>query len=105
MNDGSTVYVPATPVIFVLKSPHTQQSLVGLANAQLASDFQIRWNGEAAVPVVHAEMQAPILRPGQSAQGVVAFDTPKSTPSGQRTVLTLRFPEDGINRVSAFLVL
>lgn len=104
-NNGPRAYLPATPVISALKSPHTQQSLVGLRNVQLAGDFQIRWKDEAGVPVVHGEMQAPILRPGQTAQGVVAFDMPKSAPSGQRTVLTLRFPEDGINGVSAFLVL
>lgn len=104
-NHGPRAYMPTAPLIFALRSPQTQQTLVGVENAQLRGDFQIRWNGEAAVTVVHAETQSPVVDPGRTAHAIVAFDIPKSAPSGQRTVLKLRFPEDGILDVSALLVL
>jgi hypothetical protein len=104
-NGGSRIYLPATPAVFALKSPHSAQSLVGLANSQLAGDVQLRWKEEAPVPVVHGEMQAPVVRPGQTAHGIVAFEVPRGAGNGQRTVVTLRFPEDGVNSVNAVLVL
>ena len=97
--------MPATPAVFALKSPHSTQSLVVLANSQLAGDVQLRWKEEAPVPLVHAEMQAPVVRPGQTAHGIVAFELPQGAGNGQRTVVTLRFPEDGVNSVNAVLVL
>jgi hypothetical protein len=78
---------------------------VVLANSQLAGDVQLRWKEEAPVLVVHGEMQAPVVRPGQTAHGIVAFELPQGAGNGQRTVVTLRFPEDGVNSVSAALVL
>jgi len=53
-----------------LRSPRAPQSLITLANRQLAGDIQLRWNGEAAVPVVHAELQAPVVRPGKPLMGL-----------------------------------
>jgi hypothetical protein len=104
-NRGSRIYLPATPAVFALKSPHSAQSLVALANSQLAGDVQLRWKEEAPLPVVHGEMQAPVVRPGQAAHGIVAFEPPQGAGNGQRTVVTLRFPEDGVNSVNAVLVL
>jgi hypothetical protein len=104
-NGSSRLYLPATPAVFALKSPHSAQSLVGLANSQLAGDVQLRWKEEAPVPVVHAEMQAPVVRPGQAAHGIVAFELPQGAGNGQRPVVTLRFPQDGVNSVNAVLVL
>ena len=105
-NGGRTVYLPAAPAVFTLRSPRAPQSLITLANRQLADDIQLRWNGEAAVPVVHAELQVPVVRPGQTAHGLVAFDLPsQNNQPGGRTVVKLRFPEDGVNSVSAVLVL
>ena len=104
-NGGRGIYLPATPAVFALKSPRSAQSLIGLANSQLAGDVQLRWKEEAPVPVVHAQMQAPEVRPGQTAHGIVAFERPQGVGNGPRTVLTLRFPEDGVNSVSAVLVL
>ena len=104
-NGGSRTYLPATPAVFALQSPRAAQSLVGLAHSQLAGDVQLRWKGEAPVPVVHGEMQAPVVRPGQTARGIVAFELPQAAGNGQRTVVTLRFPEDGANSVNAVLVL
>ena len=104
-NGGRGIYLPATPAVFALKSPHSTQSLVVLANSQLAGDVQLRWKEEAPVPLVHAEMQASVVRPGQTAHGIVAFELPQGAGNGQRTVVTLRFPEDGVNSVNAVLVL
>jgi hypothetical protein len=104
-NGGSRTYLPATPAVFALKSLHSAQSLVGFANSQLAGDVQLRWKEEAPVPVVHGEMQTPVVRPGQTAHGIVAFELPQGAGNGQRTVVALRFPEDGANSVNAVLVL
>jgi hypothetical protein len=104
-NGSNRIYLPATPAVFALKSPRSAQSLVALANSQLAGDVHLRWKEEAPVPVVHAEMQAPVVRPGQTAHGIVAFEPPQGAGNGQRTVVTLRFPEDGVNSVNAVLVL
>ena len=104
-NGGSRIYLPSTPAVFALKSAHSAQSLVGLANSQLAGDVQLRWKEEAPVLVVHGEMQAPVVRPGQTAHGIVAFELPQGSGNGQRTVVTLRFPDDGVNSVNAVLVM
>jgi hypothetical protein len=106
VNRGRTVYLPAAPEVFALRSPRAAQSLVTLANSQLAGDIQLRWKDEAQVHVVHAELQAPVVRPGQTAHGLIAFDLPsQSDERGERTVVKLAFPADGTANVSAVLVL
>ena len=105
VNGGRTVYLSAAPEVFTLNSPRAPQSLVPLANSQLAADYQIKWKGEARVPVVHTELQAPVVRPGQTAHGVIAFDLPTASKPGVRTVFKLAFPADTAGNVSAVLVL
>jgi len=105
VNGGRTVYLPATPEVFTLNSPRAPQSLVPMANSQLAGDFQLKWKDEELVPVVHTELQATVVRPGQTAHGVIAFDLPTASGSGVRTVLRLAFPADTAGNVSAVLVL
>lgn len=106
VNGGTTVYLPAAPDVFRLNSPHAPQSLIPLAHTQIAGDFQLRWKGTARVKVVEAELPASVLRPGQSAHGLVAFDLPtQSGQPGERTVVRLSFPADGAENVSAVLVL
>lgn len=106
VNGGTTVYLPAAPEVFRLDSPHAQQSLIPLAHTQIAGDFQLRWKDASRVNVVEAELPAAILRPGQSAHGLVAFDLPpKSGQPSERTVVRLSFPADGAENVSAVLVL
>jgi len=104
-NRGTAVYLPAAPAVYTLKSPRAQQSLIVLANSQLAGDIQLRWKYYAPVPLVHAEAQAAIVRPGQTTHGIVAFDIAQSSPSGERPVVMLRFPDDGFTKVSAVVVL
>jgi hypothetical protein len=105
VNGGRTVYLPAAPEVFTLKSPRAPQSLIPLANSQLAGGYQLKWNGEARVAVVHSEFQVPVVRPGQTALGVIAFDLSPSRQPGVRTVVKLAFPADAAGNVSAVLVL
>ena len=105
VNGGRTVYLPAAPDVFTLNSPRAPQSLIPLANSQLAGDYQLKWKGEARVPVVHTELQAPVVRPGQTAHGVITFDLPPASEPGVRTVVKLAFPADAAGNVSAVLVL
>jgi hypothetical protein len=106
VNGGRTVYLPAAPEVFALRSPRAPQSLVTLANSQLAGDMQLRWKDESPVQVIHAELQAPVVRPGQTAHGLIAFELPaQSGGLGDRTVVKLAFPADGADNVSAVLVL
>ena len=105
VNGGRTVYLPAAPEVLTLNSPRAPQSLIPLANSQLAADYQLKWKGEARVPVVHTELQAPVVRPGQTAHGVIAFDLPTASEPGVRTVVKLAFPATTAGNVSAVLVL
>ena len=105
VNGGRTVYLPAAPEVFTLKSPRAPQSLIPLANSQLAGGYHLKWNGEARVAVVHSEFQVPVVRPGQTALGVIAFDFSPSRQPGVRTVVKLAFPADAAGNVSAVLVL
>ncbi len=105
VNGGRTVYLPAAPEVFTLNSPRAPQSLIPLANSQLAGDYQLKWKDEARVPVVHTELQAPVVRPGQTVHGVIAFDLPPASEPGVRTVVKLAFPADAAGNVSAVLVL
>jgi len=105
VNGGRTIYLPAAPEVFTLNSPRAPQSLIPLANSQLAGDYQLKWKNEARVPVVHTELQAPVVRPGQTAHGVIAFDLPTASEPGVRTVVKLAFPADTAGNVSAVLVL
>lgn len=105
VNGGRTAYLPAAPEVFTLNSPRAQQSLIPLVNSQLAGEYQLKWEDEARVPVVHAEIQAPVVRPGQTARGVVAFELPSPNEQGVRTVVKLAFPADAAGTVSAVLVL
>jgi hypothetical protein len=106
VNGGRTVYLPAAPEVFALRSPRAPQSLINLPNSQLGADLQLRWKDQAPVPVVHTELQAAVVRPGQTAHGVVAFDLPSQRgPAGERTVVKLAFPADSAGIVTAVLVL
>ncbi len=105
VNGGRTVYLPAAPEVFTLNSPRAPQSLIPLANSQLAGDYQLKWKDAARVAVVHTELQAPVIRPGQTAHGVIAFDLPTASEPGVRTVFKLAFPADTAGNVSAVLVL
>ena len=106
VNGGRTVYLPADPEVFALRAPRAPQSLVTLANSQLAGDIQLRWKAEARVPLIHGELQAPVVKPGQTAHGLVAFDLPsQNSELGERTVVKLAFPADGADNVNAVLVL
>jgi hypothetical protein len=91
--------------VFTLKSARSPQSLIPLANTQLANDHPLRWKGQAQVTVQHAAVQSSTVPPGQAAHGVVAFDRPAPANPGERTIVRLAFPADAMGVVSALLVL
>ena len=105
VNGGPTVYVPAAPQVFTLRSPRAPQTLIPLANTQLAGGYPLKWKDEARVPLVQAELQARTVEPGRTAHGVVAFDLPADRPAGDRLVVKLSFPADTAGDVQALLVL
>ena len=105
VNGGRTVYLPAAPEVFTLNSPRSSHSLVPLANSQIAGDYALKWKDEGRVAVVHTEIQTPVVRPGQTAHGLIAFDLPLASRAGTRTVVKLAFPADTTGSVSALLVL
>ena len=106
VNGGRTVYQPAAPDVFALQSPRASQTLITMANCQLAGRVRVRSKEEAKVEVVHTELQAPIVRPGQTARGLIAFDLPPQTTGlGERAVVKFAFPADSSGNVSAVLVL
>jgi hypothetical protein len=105
VNGSRTAYLLAAPDVFTLKSPRSPQSLIPLASTQLAHDYPLRWKYQARVPVLHTEFQSPVVRPGETALGLIAFDLPTHTQAGERTVVRLSFPADAIGVVSALLVL
>lgn len=105
VNGSRTVYLPGPPEVFTLSSPRAPQSLIPLANSQLAESFDLKWKGEIPLPVQHNEFQAPIVAPGQAAHGVTAFELPTSVQPGNRTVVRLVFPADAKGLVTALLVL
>ena len=105
VNGSRTIYLPGPPEVFTLNSPRAPQSLIPLANSQLAENFDLKWKGEIPVPVQHNEFQAAIVAPGQAAHGVTAFELPAPVQPGNRTVVRLVFPTDGKGLVTALLVL
>lgn len=105
VNGGKKAYVPATPDVFTLKSPRAPQSLVGLANIQLASDWHIESKEVRFVRLLHAEVPASPIEPGNAANGLISFALPPRTQPGERIVVKLLFPADAVGYVTAFLVL
>lgn len=105
VNGSRTVYLPGPPEVFTLSSPRAPQSLIPLANSQLAENFDLKWKGEIPLPVRHNELQASIVAPGQAAHGVTAFELPAPVPAGNRTVVRLVFPADAKGLVTVLLVL
>ncbi len=105
VNGSRTIYLPGPPEVFTLSSPRASQSLIPLANSQLAENFDLKWKGEIPLPVQHNEFQAPIVAPGQAAHGVTAFELPALVQPGNRTVVRLVFPADAKGLVTALLVL
>lgn len=104
VNGSRTVYLPGSPEVFALGSPRTSQSLIPLVNSQLAENFDLKWKEQHPVPVMHNELQAAIVAPGQTAHGVASFELPPSLPAN-RTVVRLVFPADATGVVTAVLVL
>ncbi len=105
VNGSKTIYLPGAPEVYILNSPRSPQSLIPLANSQLRSDYRLEWKDEARLPVIHTELQIPVLSPGQTAHGVTSFELSPVRQPGLRTVVRLVFPADATGLVTALLVL
>ncbi len=103
-NGGRSTYVPGTPGVFTLRSPHSSSSLYALSQSQLVGDgIRLTSQGQSPVKVVNAEVRAHAVAPGGTTWGLVAFEWPAKTNGP--AVLKFAFPSDGAGEVSAVLVL
>jgi hypothetical protein len=103
-NNGRSTYVPGTPGVFTLRSPHSSSSLYALSQCQVVGDgIRITSQGQAPAKVVNAEVHANSVAPGGIAWGLVAFEWPNRTTGP--AVVKFTFPSDGAGEVTAVLVL
>ena len=101
-NSGTVAYQPGAPVVVSLKSPRSAQSLYAMSKTQLGESFRITAQAEEEVHVVHSEIEAPLVAPGEQTVGLLALEVPRSPGP---TVLRLMFPADRNYEVVATLVL
>ncbi len=101
-NSGTVAYQAGTPVVVSLKSPRSAQSLYAMSKTQVGESFQITARAEEEVHVVHSEIEAPLVSPGEQTIGLLALELPRSPGP---TVLRLMFPADRDREVVATLVL
>lgn len=103
-NRGHAGYQPGTPVVISLNGASGAQSLKGVRRTQLAdkvaSRLTAKWKDE--LKVMHSEVDAAVIAPGQETIGLLAFERPESTGP---TVVRLTFPADRDQEVVATLVL
>ncbi|MFN7998393.1 MAG: TrbG/VirB9 family P-type conjugative transfer protein [Bryobacteraceae bacterium] len=103
-NGGRSTYVPGTPGVFTLRSPHSSSSLYALSQSQLVGDgIRLTSQGQSPVKVLNTEVHANAVAPGGTTWGLVAFEWPARTNGP--AVLKFAFPSDGAGEVSAVLVL
>jgi hypothetical protein len=103
-NNGKSAYVPATPDVFSLQSPHSSSSLYALAKTQLVGDsVRVTSQGQSPIRVVSVQTRETVVAPGATAWGLVAFELAPRTVGP--TVVKFAFPSDGAGEVSALLVL
>jgi hypothetical protein len=103
-NNGRATYVPGTPDVFTLRSPHSSRSLYALSQSQIVGDgIRITSKGQVPVRVLNAEVHGNAVAPGSSTWGLVAFAWP--TQTNGPAVVKFIFPSDGAGEVTAVLVL
>lgn len=103
-NETTKVYVPGSPQVRALDTPHYRESLYTLANYQLspAETARLKCSGEVPLEVAKNEMRSRI-EPGQETTGIVAIKLPV-THAGP-TVLQLIFLSGPKGPINATLVL
>jgi hypothetical protein len=103
-NDGPTSYTPAAPVLRSLNGARAVQSLHFLRGAQLGDGIASHITSKSAeqVAILHSEVATAIVKPGEEAIGIIAFEPP---PSSSPRVFRLTFPPDRKQKVTATLVL
>ena len=103
-NNGRSTYVPGTPDVFTLRSPHSSRSLYALSQSQVVGDgIRITSQGQAPVKVLKAEVHANAVAPGGTTWGLITFEWPPRTNGP--AVVKFAFPSDGAGDVTAVLVL
>jgi hypothetical protein len=103
-NQGKASYQPATPAVVVLNSPSGTQSLYVMRRTQLGENLAGRITAKSLNPVkvVHSEIGARLLAPGEEAVGLLAFEAASAQAP---VVLRFRFPAERGRDVVATLVL
>jgi hypothetical protein len=103
-NNGRSTYVPGTPGVFTLRSPHSSRSLYALSQSQVVGDgIRITSQGQAPVKVLKAEVHANAVAPGGTTWGLITFEW--SPRTNGPAVVKFAFPSDGAGDVTAVLVL
>jgi hypothetical protein len=104
-NATKEAYVPGSPQVWALNTPHYRESLYTLANYQLSPEkaARLKSSGEVPLQVAKSEMRSSRLEPDQETTGIVAIKLP-ATSAGP-TVLQLTFGQGPKGPVNATLVL
>jgi hypothetical protein len=102
-NRCARAYDVMTPQVYALTGARYPQSLYSLVGSQLGAQEAARLTikQETPVPVLEGHVQNAHLAPGEESLGVVAVRLPAST---EPTVLRFQFPDDGRERIAAYLV-
>ena len=104
-NDDQSAYRPGAPGVFTLRSPHASNSLFALKGSQLAGNpAKITADGQFPAKLIHSEVHAPVVPPGSTAYGLVAFEVPR-VGTVEPWVVRFDFPADSRGEVKAYLVL
>jgi hypothetical protein len=103
-NEGRGTYQTGTPAVVRLNAPRSPQSLMSMSGTQLGESQSSRITAKTAaeLKVLHSELTATVVRPGQQAIGFLALELPRQAGPA---VLRFLFSADGRQPVKATLVL
>ena len=103
-NNSQSAYEPGDPTVYSLEAARAPVSLVPLRRTQLGDKFasNIAAKSKKPLKLVHSEIEAEVVEPGDETVGLLALERPRSAGV---TVLRLMFAPGGNQKVTAVLVL